>query len=369
MQRVQRMLWTVSLGVATVLGGGSMAAEVDLVVKPADGFELKAKLALPEGAEAKPPAYVVVLIHGSGPQGMDLDLTSASKGQNLYFKDLSALLTTAGYGVLRYDKRAFAIREKILADRAYMESQPYKDFMGNPLKYFVDDASAAVDLAKTQLPKAKVVLFGFSQGTYVGIQVAGQREDIAGLALAGFYTGSLESLTSEQVASRATTAFAKLDTNHDGVLDAEELSAGGQIGAAITMQLPALDADRDGSVSRMELVAGNMANLVSKRIIGADYTMQELRYPLVGEVLATYKGKVVFFQGLRDNQTFAHHTRATEIAAKFMWQRGDFKFVYFPELGHVLDAREDLQDMVYRPMHADAKTRVVAELKALFGAK
>ena len=67
-------------------------------VNPKDNCRLSGTLCLPD-TEALVPA--VVLIHGSGPHGRDLEIM----GKHKVFKHMAHYLASKGIAVLRYDKR------------------------------------------------------------------------------------------------------------------------------------------------------------------------------------------------------------------------------------------------------------------------
>jgi hypothetical protein len=85
-----------------------------------------------------------VLIHGSGPQDMNEDISdiSASGTKNLFFVDVSSALVSKGFAVIRYNKRAYQWKKAVKNDTAFVNSSKYKKYAANPLKHFVEDAAA-----------------------------------------------------------------------------------------------------------------------------------------------------------------------------------------------------------------------------------
>ncbi len=361
-----RWLWALGWSV-WVWSGLAYAGEVAFVHKSSDGFSLAGKLAYPTGTTDANAARVVILIHGSGPQGMDSDLSAASAGKpNCFFCDIRDGLVKKQFVVLRYNKRSFEINQLAAKDKNYVKGPAFKAFMENSLKYFVDDARGLVQWAQKKMPKAKIYLAGFSQGTYIALQVAEQEKAVAGVAVTGFYASTLETISHEQIIHRPLYWFRSVDKNNDGLLDPSELMQAGAVGLSLAAQGPALDADGDGKISFMEIQGGNYINMLKfQRMLRAN-TLQELRYPRVDQILERLKIPVIFFQGMWDNQTLAYHALSIRILAQYIWKKNNFRFFFFPKLGHILDKRDRFDDLVYRRIEASALEKLGSEMAALF---
>jgi pimeloyl-ACP methyl ester carboxylesterase len=339
---------------------GGQSIEEAFPVVGSDGFELDGLLAIPDGGAVE---RVVVLLHGSGPQSMDSDLTAVTRGgkQNLLFKDLSSALVAAGFAVVRYNKRSYQVSLELQQDPSFVQSEAYTTFASNPLNYFVDDAVAAVRQVRDRYPDAELRLFGHSQGAYVALQVSQQVPDIAGLALVGFALSSTDVMLFEQTVYRPLPLFTDLDGNGDGLLDAEELGSADPVAASLSAQMAIIDLDGDGSLSQAEMQAGNLSNLVIRDLAGS-LRAQEAAYPRPAEILAGLDMDVVFFQGLWDNQTPAYNALAVQLVARIVWQKNNFRFHFFPELGHALDARDRYDDLQYSTIDPDALATIVREI-------
>lgn len=360
------LLATITLGIP--LG---TAKEVPFDFKAPDGFVLRAKAAWPDSVAPEAVTRVVVLIHGSGPQNMDSDLTSVSKDKskkNLFFKDVSDALVKKGFAVVRYNKRAFEWRMKLLANKALWYTPEFQKARKTALKDYVDDAKNVGLEALRRFPKAKLYLLGVSQGTYIGLQVMHQLPKVSGVALIGFYTTSLMTVSFEQIVYRPLVWFRRVDTNHDGKLSKVEMIAAGKHGLALMMQTSALDVDGDGQISWMEMMGGNTVNLVryGVNLIDPSYSIQEERYPTVAAILKKSKRPVLFFQGMYDNQTPFYHAQAIRLCAQHLWKKTNLFFHFFPKLGHILDPRERYDDIVYRHVDPAALTKVANEMDARF---
>jgi len=132
----------------------------------------------------------VVLIHGSGPQGRDQTLPlSFPKAQGLsvsVFSDLAQALGTAGYVVLRYDKRTCGP----FNGRC---SNDYPEPTRPRVTDFEDDAAAALDwlAGRPEVDPVRLVVVGHSQGASFVPRLLERRDDlVAGVMLAGPYRGT-----------------------------------------------------------------------------------------------------------------------------------------------------------------------------------
>ena len=96
----------------------------------------------------KSTKHIVILVHGSGPQTMDVQV-----GPNKFFRDLAYGLANQGIDVLRYHKRTFEHKEKLME---------YTEFTVKD--EFVNDAVSAVEyLIKRGYKKDHITILGHSQ--------------------------------------------------------------------------------------------------------------------------------------------------------------------------------------------------------------
>ncbi len=335
-----------------VLGSSPLAAQTEeaFQLHCRDGYQLDGKILTPTDEQrGDNPERVIILNHGSGQQPMDQDLTSVTKGgkENLFFRDIANSLAEAGFTVIRYHKRSFQVQMEFRRDPSIRDNENVQAFVANPLKYFVDDCLDCVALAEEKFPEAEIYLLGHSVGTYVSLQAAAQSESIKGVALIGFYATSVEYLAFEQHIARPAVQFGQLDANHDGLLDADELAVESDLAKAVAGQKTLLDLDQDDQISLSEYQAASLSSLfVSPLLKAIDFRKQEAAYPRVTDILKDASFKVAFFQGLWDNQTPAYNAQAVELLAKNVWSK-DYRFHYFPKLGHALDQRTDYSDQAY----------------------
>lgn len=349
------------------------ADEIPFTHESFDGFKIDAKLALPAGAKEEEVTRAVILVGGSGPYDMDLDLTAVSKDKKtkiLWLKDVSDALVARGFATIRYHKRPHQIGELVKKVRAEKreptaeEKTIVRRFQENPLKHFVDDCKSFAEAARKRFPKAKVFLLGASEGTHVALWAAHELKWIAGVALVGFYARSLDTTIFEQCVYREEHLFRGIDADGDGFLTKEELKKGGATGFNLGVQMNTLDLDGDGRLSIMEFRGACLVALAEKADIGDAYRRQEAQYPSMVDVLKAAEVPVLFFQGLWDNQTPAYNAMAVQMLAKHVWKRTNFAFRYFPKLGHCLDPRESYQDLFYHAMDPEALKAVGEEMDA-----
>lgn len=360
-------------GLALVLSLPAAAASTEeekRAFKSFDGFVLNGAITRPKGLKDEAAKRVVVIIHGSGPQTMDGDFTSATKGRkkNLMYKDVALALSKAGWVVIRYNKRGYELRKKIQADRAYLNSKEFAEAMKHPLGDIVGDALAMAKYGKQRFKQAQVYLLGHSQGTYVGLQVAHKNPFIKGVAMIGTMAASLATLSFEQIIYRSLIGCRKLDTNHDGKLSAKELAGDGKIANALKLQLPVLDTDKDNQISMDEIKAGNFSSFLAVLDAPAVRAMakEEASLPSVRQILKKTAFKVAFFQGEWDNQTPAYQVRGIQLLNKFRWNNDKLRFWYFPKLGHALDPRERYEQVLYNPIDAKALAQLVTGMGEFF---
>ncbi len=152
----------------------------DLTIDFGD-FQTKAQLTYP--AEGNGPFPTVILIAGSGPFDMDATYTNydtSGKPQvvSAIFADIAKALPEQGIAVLRYNKHFVSGPGQV---------DP-KFFQATSLKIFANDAEKVLATARQNalVDKQRVFLWGWSEGTVVGAEIAARRTtDVAGLIVQG----------------------------------------------------------------------------------------------------------------------------------------------------------------------------------------
>lgn len=218
-------------------------------VKSFDGFSLATEIDLPAGMVKGQVKSVVVFVHGSGPNDLNEDLsefTVPPGTKNLFFKDIADALLKKGIATVRYNKRAFEVRNRLKSDPQYKNSKEFKAYMEHPFRYLVDDLSFFLDFAHREFPNAKVNVLGHSEGTQVALHAASRKKFVNGVALIGFTNEPATTSIFEQMVYRSLGSFGLADTNNDGFIDAKELGGDSDISKLLKSQLAVLDIDRDG---------------------------------------------------------------------------------------------------------------------------
>lgn len=358
-----KITWKALL-VLLILPGAGLAESVSF--KCRDGVVLPGMLESPVvDAEVR---RLIVLLHGSGPQSMDEDLSVATVNRqtNLFFKDLSSSLAAAGFAVLRYDKRSYLAGNRLIQDAKYAESKEFKNYAAHPLKYYVDDAGSALDWARKRFPKAKLYLLGHSEGGQVALWTAAEQNPVSGVAIIGFSTLTLDQDLLEQTVYRQMWVFEGLDKNHDGKLSEKELKGKSDPQKALKAQLQVLDLNADKSIDRSEYMAGNLTNIITDGPSRREYRLDEATLPRLDQVLKDTKLKTIIFQGELDSQTPAYHVKAVELLNNLSWKNGNIALAYFPGLGHALDRRADQHEVLFHKAEPAALKKLAEVLDKEF---
>lgn len=339
-------------------------------VKSFDGFKLETLVEVPSGLKKAEVKKVFVLVHGSGPQNLDEDLSEVTippGAKNLFFRDLSKALLEKQFAIVRYNKRSFEVSKKLKNDKNYKNTKEYKTFNKSPLDHIIKDASFFVDYAQREFPDAKVYLLGHSEGTKVSLNVLSTNKNIEGVVLIGFYNESIATAMYEQSVHRYEGLFNKLDKNLDNYLDESELSGVDPISKSLKKQLSVVDLDSDKKISLSEFNAGNYSNLVmSDNYYNSGYFVDEAKLPRSSAIIKESKKKILFLQGEYDNQTPPHFAKSIELVNKTVWKKDNLKFVYFPRAGHALDERSNSEELTYHVPSPEIFGRISSEIFEFF---
>jgi pimeloyl-ACP methyl ester carboxylesterase len=358
-----------NLVLSVLLGFGVVDVAAAEVEPMADGLVLHYVIDRPDGMVDTAVKRVVVLVHGSGPESMDEDLTALTipaGTPNLFFRDVSSALVSRGFVVLRYDKRSYELASRVKADAAYAKSADFQRQQAHPLRNLVEDLRHFAELTHKRFPAADVYLLGHSEGTQVALRVADQVDFIKGVALIGFTGETLDSAFFEQLVYRQLGLFRELDRNVDGVIDATELAVGTPLAKALQRQLGTLDQDGDGRISETEFKAGNYVSRVLRSIVPPAYAADEASLPKPLDIIARARFRILFLQGEWDNQTPAYQTHAVQIANRLVWKKDTLDFVYFPRAGHALDPRDSINDLHFRKTPDETLKQLGGEMDRVF---
>ena len=220
--------------------------EEQATVVSQDGTKLNGVWTLP----SKEIKAVVVLLQGSGNVDADGDVThpfvgSGYKGATPKLsKQVAEALASVGVASLRYTKRGYT-------------PDPSKAVY-YPIDLLVQDAKAALVLAKAKFSGLKTALVGFSEGAIVATLVAAETPADA-LFLLSLNTRSIDDMLGYLLLQWPVELVkARVDLNHDGELSAAELPTLGKNGSFPMLDpsfsmagLPweKLDANADGKIS------------------------------------------------------------------------------------------------------------------------
>lgn len=331
-----------------------------------DGYALDAVFDTPESLPDT-GRRVVILVHGSGSQSLDGDLTTVTRDQapNLFLRDLSRALTRAGFVVFRYNKRNYQLQADLRESPDFRHSPHLSNYRNNPVWFHVEDCRNAISFAERTVPGAAIYLLGHSEGTYTALQAANGCGKIAGVGMIGFAQYSTDMLVFEQTVYRPLSQFRQFDTNRDGKLDSAELEAEGGFPRSIASQLAVLDSNGDGNCSESEVQAAAMAGLMASDPF-APMREQEARFPRSSDIILKAPFRIVVLQGELDNQTPAYHAKGLDLLARQMGLADRIQVHLFQGLGHALDPRDDIDDLQFRPVRAETLEQIGSLLNTAF---
>src|SRR5271166_1526823 len=132
-------------------------------------WPLPGTLTRPRGVASAP---LVILVHGSGPNDRDETL-----GPNTPFRDLAHGLASRGIAVLRYDKRTFAHKQKLIKEGL--------DKTITIKEEVLDDVLATLEKARnlTGIDPARIFVLGHSGGGSLAPLIAQRNRKLAGILL------------------------------------------------------------------------------------------------------------------------------------------------------------------------------------------
>jgi len=278
-------------------------------------FQLPGVLCLPREGTAAPAA---VLVHGSGPNDRDETI-----GPNKPFRDLAQGLCSAGFVVLRYDKRTKVHAGLVLKDAKSITLDSETS----------DDAKKAVGFlqAHPKVRRDKVFVIGHSLGAMAAPGIARDLPGLGGIVLLAGNARPLEDLILEQV-----TFLTRLD----GQSSDEEKQALDKIKQQVRkVKDPALSQDTPSD----QLPLG----------MPAAYWIHLSRYDVVA-VARALTLPILILQGERDYQvTFAGDFARWK---KELGKAGNVKMQSFADLNHLFMKGEGTPgpSEYMKPGHVDA---------------
>lgn len=324
----------------------ALPTRAEELVLESDGVDLPGVFEPADGFARETAPKIAVLLHGSGPNDRDENLTAVSDPASpcLFFRDLSAALRKAGVSVLRYDKRSFVYKNSPAA----ASSPAFTAYKARPLEATLSDAALAVAWARKRAPGARIILVGHSEGAYLALQTARRDPAVSGAVLIGLGLTLVETAVFEQTVYRHFPLFTGLDSDGDGRLSPQELAGDDALKASLRGQMGLIDRDNDGALSADEFKGGQMSNLLMGPSPYAAFNSEQAALPSAADILREGKFPVAVFNGSLDNQTPAYGAWAVDVANAAAWKRKNLTVRVLPGLGHALDKRKDYGDLTFR---------------------
>ncbi len=242
-------------------------------------YRLPAALTMPELEPKDLP--VLILVHGSGPNGMD-----EAVGANRLFKEIAAALSHKGIAVLRYDKRTFAYGNGAFEDPGLPTIE----------EECTDDALSAAAFAES-MGFDKIFIAGHSLGAGMAPFIAAS--DSKGL-IDGIIMLAAPALTMREAFERQLSAVAAYNTPED-----------------------------------IESLRKAFDSLPRSYIDGVDYDKQATISSLCAKGLP-----MLFLQGGRDYQVPAEEIRIWEAWVDEAGGNANARFISYPGLNHIFHKGE-----------------------------
>lgn len=139
------------------------------------GFVTEAELTLPAGARA--PVAAVLLVHGATPADMDFTVARPGGDTTRLFREIADSLAARGIAALRYHKRWVSGHGKVELAKFYQTD----------LQALLADAQVMLDTlrAQPQVDRARIVPWGWSEGSAIVAQLAARDPSLAGVIAHG----------------------------------------------------------------------------------------------------------------------------------------------------------------------------------------
>ena len=292
-------------------------------VKAFDGLILNGVIDFPEKKEnIDHPA--IIFIHGSGPADRNhwLPAYMSSNNQEIrIFRDLSETLTSAGFIVIRYDKRGYG-KHGVDLQNIQIDPVTNEPIFDDPYLYtsthenLVKDVESFIQhiLEQKFINKDKIYLLGISEGTTIIPKIITNKKNpaIKGLILLSTTARTLpQSIYYQSVTNTYNKASKFLDIDGNNIIDEEEINLLDP--REFPYKLESFDMNKDGVSSLLELKAYLLdeyntywSTLKGKTIktnpLKNYYLNREKAVPEYN-LLKKYKGSVLQISGKIDAQT------------------------------------------------------------------
>jgi len=139
--------------------------DIPIIIGDGTAFPLRGVLSMPDNISGKIPA--VVIVHGSGPQDMDMTLFA-----NKPYRDIAEYLASNGIAAIRYNKRTLTHGAKVDGNWTVKEET-------------IEDAILATEILKAdpRIDENRVYIIGHSLGGMLAPRIHAEGGNYAGLIL------------------------------------------------------------------------------------------------------------------------------------------------------------------------------------------
>ncbi len=250
-------------------------------------WKIQGRLTRPKGKKGVP---AVVLVHGSGPHDEDETI-----GPNKPFRDLAEGLSSRGIAVLRYQKRTFAHKDKLMKKEAISVREEV-----------TDDALEALKFIRRQkgIDKGRIYVLGHSLGGTLAPQIAVEDKKLAVVIIMAGTPRDLLTVVEEQLKYIASLPGPQQKANKEVMKEGCELIAKVRAGSA-SMDANLLGAPlsywkevSDHAVKSAELLAGLDCRVL---VIGGgrDYQVTRVDFDQYSEALRDRpKAKLQWYEAM-----------------------------------------------------------------------
>ncbi len=268
--------------------------EESITIGKGSEYELGGTLTIPDGSQTPYPA--VVLVQGSGPNDRDETIFD-----NKPFKDIADYLGSQGIAVLRYDKRTYTHRTKIVADIAELTVK----------EEVIDDAVLATNLLKAdpRIDKNKVFIIGHSLGGMLAPRIDAEGGSFAGIIILAGSPRSLSDILYDQNMAIVNN------------LSGTDKSTGQSQVDAMVAAFDALKNMSDGDAKKITLVGAS------------GYYYKEMDAHPASKYIKNLTKPILILQGQKDFQVYAD--KDYKEYQNLLSQKSNATFKLYPQLNHL----------------------------------
>lgn len=243
-------------------------AQEILKIPLSDGEQMEGRLVLPA---PNAPKAIVVYIHGTGPATY-LNKRKAGEKEFQFFDPFAEVFSKKGVGLFTYNKRGVTLAD---TPPTYEAVDRSKFALATPSRE-VEDVKAAIKALRLKHPQAKIVLFGWSEGTVLATMVAEEKSvGVDALLLAGYANENMYDLIKWQFSGESSITNLAPYFDPDGnrsiskaEYETEEESAKRfRTGALRDAKFEQLDVNKDGSITSADF--GTIAAPMYKAVLDA----------------------------------------------------------------------------------------------------